>query len=424
MTISEIGSFTVPDHFQATAAERKAIREYLGTRLPFDIELEWQLQTPPLRVIIHQAPQLLTRVTLDDILPEIRSCKDHEFVLGLAAHRKPVIVSLNDDSPHIACSAGSGAGKSTLAKVIAIQVLHRGGRVFFIDRKGSHKWAVGLPGVTYCLKADAMHGVLVGLAKLADQRNTEAFIRPEGWNPGERVLVIFEEINATIGLLKDYWDGIREKGEPTKSPAIQAFRELTYMGRSAKVHVFGVAQMLTAQAVGGPEARESFGIRCLARYSANNWKMLAPQCPMPRLSTEPGRWQVVVGNTVTATQVALIGTQQSRSFVLAGTPAPADELIPVPALVGVHGQLHESENVGLPGPEGVHGQPTWTTEESPVGELVIGLDAAAEVVGLPRDTFIKRRHRAGGTLPGETKVGKRPAWDETELKQWAASTAQ
>jgi hypothetical protein len=110
----------------------------------------------------------------------------------------------------------------------------------------------------------------------------------EDWDPGPRVLVICEELNATIGQLTNYWADAREKGDPKRSPAVAALSELLFMGRSAKHNVLAIAQMLTARAIGGPEARENFGIRFLASYTKNAWKMLVPEAAMPRASADSG----------------------------------------------------------------------------------------------------------------------------------------
>lgn len=40
-----------------------------------------------------------------------------------------------------------------------------------LDRKGSHRWALGMPGVDYCTRPEQMHSALVRLATLADERN-------------------------------------------------------------------------------------------------------------------------------------------------------------------------------------------------------------------------------------------------------------
>lgn len=105
---------------------------------------------------------------------------------------------------------------------------------------------------------------------------------------------------------------IRQPGDPVTSPAITALADILQMGRSAKVNVIGIAQMLTARAIGGPEARENFGIRCLARFSVNAWKMLCPEAAIPRPSRHRGLWQVVVGGQATAVQVAFLHAPEAR----------------------------------------------------------------------------------------------------------------
>lgn len=255
-----------------------------------------------------------TKVGLDHLeahFPRLREC---EFYLGQGPGDTSVTISLNDDSPHIAVSAGSGAGKSVLAQLVSGQNLRRGGPVVILDRKGSHRWALGLEGVDYCTQPAQMSAALIRAAATADERNDLALHEPEGWDPGPRILVICEELNATIGQLAQWWAETRDPSDPKRAPAITALNNVAYMGRSAKVNLLAIAQMLTARAIGGPEARENFGVRCLARYTANNWKMLVPEAAMPRASRTLGRWQIVVGGVATETQVCYLTHAQARAF--------------------------------------------------------------------------------------------------------------
>lgn len=297
--------------------QQKAVTTIVTAKLGIpELAVNWNQVGPDAiaTYVVKQRPPKF--VGIADIARAMLECKEWEYVVGLDAGKKPVIINLKSDSPHIACSAGTGAGKSVLAMIIGIQVLRKGGRVFILDKKGSHRWAKDLPGVTYCTRASDMHDVLIGLDSLAEGRNSKAMDMPEDWNPGERIFVIFEEMNSTVAQLKAYWDKIRERTDPKMSPAIQAFRNLMFMGRSAKVNLFGVAQMLTANTTGGPEARENFGVRCLARYTSNNWKMLVPECAMPRKSKVLGRWQVCVGDEAVETQVAFATAVEARDWVL------------------------------------------------------------------------------------------------------------
>jgi hypothetical protein len=256
-----------------------------------------------------------SEVRYADLAARFDHLTEPEFFVGLGADARRVTISLDDDAPHIALSAGSGAGKSVLAALVGVQVLARGGSVVILDRKGSHRWARDLAGVDYCTRPEQMHNALLRLAAMADQRNSDAFHEDEGWNPGPRVLVIAEELNATMSQIRAWWEEERDTGEPRIPPAVRAFRELLFMGRSAKINVLAVAQMLTALTTGGPETRENFGVRCLARYTKNNWQMLVDGVGMPRPSRTLGRWQIVVQGTATETQVCYLKPAEAKLFV-------------------------------------------------------------------------------------------------------------
>ncbi|WP_239166249.1 type IV secretory system conjugative DNA transfer family protein [Actinoplanes italicus] len=298
-----------------TKEQRQLVSAIITAKIPVsDLVESWHQVGANVRArwTVRQRPP--SSVGVDQLLEHLPRLQEWEFYIGQGAGDRPVILSLKDDSPHIAVSAGTGAGKSVFAMDIAVQVLRRGGQVIILDRKGSHRWARNLDGVTYCTKPAQMHNALIEAAEIADLRNDMAFSEADDWDPGPRILVICEELNATIGMLANYWAEIRGKGDPKKSPAIAALGDLLFMGRSAKVNILAIAQMLTARAIGGPEARENFGIRCLARYTANAWKMLVPEASMPRASRTLGRWQIVIGGVATEVQVAYLTTAEARAL--------------------------------------------------------------------------------------------------------------
>ncbi|MFI7649994.1 helicase HerA domain-containing protein [Micromonospora sp. NPDC049460] len=305
----------VADTPYLTREQRQLVSSIIGSKIPVaDLVETWHQVGPRVRATWTVRKRPPARVGVDQVAAHLPRLAEWEFYIGQGAGDQPVTLSLRDDSPHIAVSAGTGAGKSVLAELVAVQVLARGGRVVILDRKGSHRWALGLDGVDYCTKPAQMHDALVRLAALADERNTLALHEPEDWDCGPRVLVIAEELKATIGQLVNFWAEVRGKGDPKRSPAVSGLADLLFMGRSAKVNVLAIAQMLTARAIGGPEARENFGIRCLARYTANNWKMLVPEAAMPRASRTLGRWQVVIGGQATEVQVAYLSASEARQL--------------------------------------------------------------------------------------------------------------
>ncbi|GLW32290.1 type IV secretory system conjugative DNA transfer family protein [Actinoplanes regularis] len=374
-----------------TSDQVHLVSSIINSKVPVsDLIERWDMVGPKVRArwTVRKRPPAV--VDYDRVVQYIDQLKEWEFYLGQGAGNEPVVISLRDDSPHIAVSAGSGAGKSVLAMLIAVQVLRRGGRVVILDRKGSHRWAIGQKGVDYCTKPQQMHDALIRVAAMADERNDLALYEDDDWNPGERHFVICEELNATIGQLSNYWAEVREKGDPKKSPAISALADLLFMGRSANVNVLAIAQMLTARAIGGPEARENFGIRCLARYTTNNWKMLVPEASMPRSSRTLGRWQIVIGGQSTETQVAYLTTPQARALA-----NPAEGLDkPLNREVTDNGNmltLREAIDAGvLP----------WKSYE------------AAK----------QRLYRGTGKVPQKRgKQGRADLYTQSDLEQWAAS---
>ncbi|MEU7282491.1 hypothetical protein AB0A69_27495 [Streptomyces sp. NPDC045431] len=192
--------------------------------------------------------------------------------------------------------ASTGGGKSATLRCIACQVLHHGSLVFVLDTKRiSHPWARGTDGVTYCRDIADIHDQLIELGQIGRLRTRiadELGIDADPKAISRRLLILLEEINATMKQLARYWEKIRASGDPKVSPAVDALNEILYMGRQLRMDVLLVAQSATARALGGPEVRKQFATRILARYSMNAWRMLDPrgppgtevnQAPRPRL---------------------------------------------------------------------------------------------------------------------------------------------
>src|SRR5690606_28754032 len=138
--------------------------------------------------------------------------------------------------------------------------------------------------VHYAFELDDIHETLVRLGAEAERRNAlwdGVDIDDVGAPTYPRLIVICEELNATMHLLKAHWRSIKPRGVTDQTgPAVGALRNILYMGRAVRVHIFGVAQMAIANDLGGPAARENFNTRMFVKnWSKNNWDMLAPQVP-------------------------------------------------------------------------------------------------------------------------------------------------
>ncbi|MFB7918026.1 helicase HerA domain-containing protein [Streptomyces sp. NPDC056061] len=249
-------------------------------------------------------------------------------MIGFGASGRIVSVDLDAESPHILVNASTGGGKSVTLRCIACQMLRHGSLVLVLDTKRiSHPWASGLPGVTYCRDIADIHDQLIALGmegrrrtRVADELGIDA--DPKAIGP--RLLILLEEVNATMKQLARYWKKIRESGAPKTSPAVDALNEILYMGRQLRMHVLLVAQSATARALGDPEVREQFSTRILARYSVNAWRMLTPEVhPAPKSTKHHGRAQVVSGGSARETQVLFFTETEAREWATTGKTAPA-----------------------------------------------------------------------------------------------------
>lgn len=307
----------LPPWWHTTSEVRKAVVSIISSRLGIaDPLASWSAAGMQPKVVIKPRQRTPETVSWSQVLDAVRSASPTAPVLGLGVGGTVVDADLEDDSPHIAVSAGSGGGKSTLVKAIVAQNLHHGGVAVILDfKRSSHRWAFGLHNVGYCKDLPQIHDALVQIGQEAERRNV-ASDDPDA-DLGPRITVVAEELNATMSRLGFYWEGIREKGDPKTSPAIAALRDVLFMGRSTKINVIAVAQMLTARAIGGPEARENFATRCLTRYSTNGWKMLAPEAGNPpKRSKVLGRWQIVKGGEPYECQVVYLTDEEARAWAV------------------------------------------------------------------------------------------------------------
>ncbi|WP_314254632.1 helicase HerA domain-containing protein [Streptomyces kutzneri] len=143
-------------------------------------------------------------------------------LIGLGAGKKKVSVDLDADSPHVLISAGTGGGKSTILRCITCQFIHNGAHAFVLDFKRiSHTLARGVPGVTYCRDIAEIHDALIGLAQegrrrlaLAEQLADDVLER-EPWRVRPRIVILLEEVNATMAQLKRYWANSTKRRPPT-----------------------------------------------------------------------------------------------------------------------------------------------------------------------------------------------------------------
>ncbi len=260
---------------------------------------------------------------LNEATDLVEACGPAEILLGVDGTGSPVTVDLDAESPHILVSAATGAGKSAVARSVAVQRLARGDRLVFLDAKRhSHRWAKALaPNVHYAADFPAIGDALVQLGREVHRRNqvVDAWEGSVETAPvGPRIVVVFEEMNATTARLKAMDRG-RERGDYT---ALEGLSDISFMGRAVRVHLVSFAQLATFRASGGSEVIENYGTRALIQYSPKAWRYLAESCG--RAVAAPlakGRGMVVYGSRATETQLLWVPEESAAPLVTGSVPA-------------------------------------------------------------------------------------------------------
>jgi hypothetical protein len=413
----------LPAAFSPSTRLKEAISGTVAAKLALEApEADWSRLDGPRPVVrFAAAPPPPKSVKAADIIPAIDAAKATDLVLGLGRSARPVAASLDDDSPHVMLSQGSGSGKSTTGRLIGAQVLYKGAVLMIWDYKRiSQAWARGLPNVVYCKSAEEIHAGALWLLAEIERRNkvADAGADIEGnvhANVGPRIIVLAEEMNATMNRLRAYW---REIGDGNRSPAVEAIEDASFMGRQVLCNIVFIGQKMSVRASASGEARETMGIRVLGRYTASTWKMLVSEVPYVPSRNEPGRVQVVTGGKARETQVGYLTGHQARELALAGTVSPWPSPIP--------GMPHLT-NVSVPIGQNGNGSPDQgnVIETVPPDDGVSLADAVA--LGVVEDVTLaalrKASHRdRGKSFPEPVgRKGLAALYDPEALQEWERS---
>lgn len=255
------------------------------------------------------------RLSDPGVREQLEALPDSLVLIGLTTDGQPVCADLDNGSPHVLVSSAGGGGTTTVLRTLTAQFLHHGAHALVLDLKRiSHRWAHGLPGVTYCRDIADIHDALVGLqAELA--RRLHHIDQHGDADDLPRLSVVFEVADATLNRLARHWDTVRENGDPKTSPAVAALEELFFAGAQARMHVLMAGHLKRPL---GPEARESFSTLVLGRVTTGTWDRLAPHIDtVPKGNTHPGRVHVVQDLTVHPTQVLLMTDAEAAAWVTA-----------------------------------------------------------------------------------------------------------
>jgi DNA translocase FtsK/SpoIIIE-like protein len=260
-------------------------------------------------------------LTWEDGAHLVAETPDNTMMLGVDGLGEPITVDLDSESPHVLISGATGGGKSAILRSMAMQSLCAGSHVVFLDlKRHSHRWAKNLNNVVYAQTLPEVGNALVSLGAEVHRRNLVVDNHPgpiEEAPVGERLVVVFEELNATMAQLQ----AISKKGMAARNTytAMDGLRDIMFMGRAAKVHLVAAAQFADAKSTGGSDIRENFSTRILIRYTSNQWNMLAYDCGYPESSPEePGRGMVCRGGKARQTQFLYVTEEEAAEAVRYG----------------------------------------------------------------------------------------------------------
>ena len=287
--------------------------------------MDWTSGTNPYAGVSTPAKGFPSVLPLNEATDWISESPASSVLLGVDSLGKPIRVDLDDESPHILVSAPTGRGKSAIARSVAVQRLAQGDQVVILDvKRHSHRWAQQLgPNVHYAKSVQEIGYALVSLGRELHRRNHIVdeldHDRPITEAPvGPRIIVIFEEMNATMKSLSAL-DKRLPEGNYT---AHQGLEDVSFMGRAVRMHLVSFAQLATYRASGGSEVVENYGTRILVGHSTQAWRYLASDCGKPITAPEEhGRGIVCQGGKARETQLLWVPEESAVAHVTAALPA-------------------------------------------------------------------------------------------------------
>lgn len=315
--------------------DQDAVLQAVTRRLAIEAPVaSWSLKGRNRSVAFTPSQPPPSRVVWADVEEAIRKAPAHDLMCGMGKQDADVSVSTTLDSPHFGLAMGTGGGKSNTAAFWLVQELMKGSVALILDAKYiSHPWTFKdmdaeygqLPNVAYARTTADLHNASVWLGVELQRRTeiAERHVNSKGdilGDVGPPLWIIAEELNLATPRLKQYWASVRDpETDPKRSPALDGIAAVSFAGRAVQMHLIVIGQMLTAASLGGGDVRENIGVRMLARYTSNSWKMQAGDLPMPPPSDIPGRVQVIASGVVREAQVPLMDMEQCRELALSGT---------------------------------------------------------------------------------------------------------
>lgn len=336
----------LPAGWPADAKDEQRLVQMAAAKLAIESpEASWRRGGPTPHLLLTHSQPPPSMVRYEDVADAVTRAGRDELVVGIGKKGTLVKASLATDSPHLAINMGTGGGKSNLAAFWLMQELRRGAIAMVLDSKWwSHAWLYKdgegeydyLPNVAYLSSPAQLHAGMMWLGRELDRRNQVArrAVTASGslrGDVGPRIIILAEELNQAMPLIKQYWADTRDPSEPKRSPALAGLGAVAFAGRAVKMHLILIGQMLTAEVTGSRDSsvKENIGITAMARYGPAGWATaVGKNVPMPPAPSVVGRVQLVTASGVRETQVPLGDMLLYRELALSGTVTPCPAGMP------------------------------------------------------------------------------------------------
>lgn len=407
---------------------------------------EWtgkKSEKAPYTITYMHKPAPPTRVDFEEVRELIeREGSQSKILMGIGTNGDPVWIDFDGDIAHMAMSIGTGGGKTTFVQLLLAQLAYHGVCDFeIVDVKmdGYKNEIDSLPGMKIHQylqdQWDALEFAYQEMERRYHLRNEDkSQVFP-------RKFIVLEEQNVFAKRTKAAWRKIKTQDDPPQAPVWDAVAELLFMGRAVNMNVLGIYQRLTADAAGGTEMRDQYGLKALSRFSHQAWDSLVGTRPRGVSSPVVGRWITVMGSLQRSVQVPYGTASELSEWVRTrpGSYTATDVSFDLPQSTspeGVEASPYEVKRPLREAGEGEAAQPAPRALESAEGRLsadeALGLagDEAepvarytlkeAEKAGvLPVPYERAKKHRQNDEkFPSGVKDGRSRKFTEEEIKEY------
>lgn len=405
----------LPKDWPATPAGMAALKTLAGYRFPGD----WNMRTEmrKFRVTFVTTRPLPRKVTFPEEWIAPRVGKELTVPIGMVADDKWAFIEMEKETPHTLVAAPTGFGKTTILLVLVGWVLMQGGTVDVIDPKRVGFLELeGMPGVRVHTDVESWPKVI---AEYRASMEVVYKARENGEDIDDRTkfptrLLVIDEKGSYTEMLKAWWKSSGKKGEP---PTFIDEKVILWQGRFARHFMATGAQQANGRVLHSTDERDNYGARIAAGpQSAESWRMMfggkRQACPVLKgrafwsNGSEPVPIQLTYVSGEQLARMAAIGAAVRKEREAAAHGADT-------APAGVSPDMSKYPRTPGETPEAVPGHTTDGTTEV---VAIVGVEQGAEFLHMSKDAFEKARRR--NPIMGEFRIGKSPAWNVTDLREW------